>query len=273
VNPTICISNDFGSFKAARGEDFLEVLVEVGVMVSHDARHARSDLRAEVHGEELIRAVSIRFRTEDSSDDELSLRELLTKHAHERDRTALSHEISGLLEEEIGRLVHGVLNPLSQGGGFPAGGDFEDVASDLSAIRDVRFTNPLQGSLGGRGIEGWGKTHRQSNRRVSTKHVTGLRSVRNSIDSGDGERRHPRAVDQKLIDIVTDGTCSFNPRELGYDFLAEDVGAFGDLLDSRSRDDRVELRNLDLAGHGVLNSVKNLSKNAERGRDNAGGFA
>jgi len=91
-----------------------------------------------------------RLRAKDTSDDELSLGELLAEHAHERDlnrasvkshirsdqfesyRATLAHVVGRVLTEVAARLVERGLEPRDKSRRLPAGGSLEQVAGDLS---------------------------------------------------------------------------------------------------------------------------------------------
>ena len=77
----------------------------------------------------------VRIRAEHPSDDELHLGELLTEHAHERDRATFTETARWLTKRGIGRCIKARLKPWRSWRSIPTRRSVSLVKADQRAVR------------------------------------------------------------------------------------------------------------------------------------------
>jgi len=244
-------------------------LLLVGGDVGNDFNHTAQELLGEGDMQEFVGSVSIGLGSQDTSNDEFSLRISGSEEVDERNGATFTVVQSVFSEEMLRSSVDNLIEPLFTGRRVPATGTSSLKDGDFSTIRRVFSDSLLDEFNSLSGIKSRGKSHGDSERGFRSQDVTSSGSGGKAIDTSNNNSRSPDSVQIAFEFRVINGLSSGNPREFANQLFSDDTDDFFSFSVTVFRDDDLEVLN-DFTSFGVFKSSKELSKDSESIRDNTG---
>jgi len=172
------------------------------VVVGNDAGNTTRDFLGVVNVKELVGSMSIALRTKHTSDDELSLWELLAQHAHEGDTSSFGNKVYRFFVESCGSLLHTFLQPLAEGRGVPSRPVLLRSEAHMSTMGRGTFEDFFEVIDGRRSVDARWNSHTQFYAGVCSNNVSCIFQGRDSIHSSHGDCWLPGTTCNEFGDLI-----------------------------------------------------------------------